>query len=289
MSARIRRLAGEPATGAALEPAGGRDEQLRLGEQRGMRLLRVPEAAVLEALAAHRSVRGPDDPRVLKWDERSRTTAANAGERRVVVKEYLAGGILRRLADLWRGSPARRAWRGGHGLLARQIGAATPLAFLEPRGLRPAAGSLLVLEDLRPDRPADRCAAEANDPAPIVDALTRLAVALHRGRVIHGDLKASHVYLGLRGGQLEPRLIDLEGVRFARHLGDRRRIRALAELNASLPDAVSDAVRRRAFARYAAALPFRRSSDASLSRVVRLSLARAHRWTGTRCQLARNR
>ena len=43
------------------------------------------------------------------------------------------------------------------------------------------------------------------------------------------------------------------------------------------------------FARYAAALPFDRGSDAALRAVVAASLERRHRWTGRDCRLARER
>jgi len=85
---------------------------------------------------------------------------------------------------------------------------------------------------------------------------------------------------------LVPRLIDLEGVRFPVRLRAARRLHALAELNASLPDAYPAQLRRRAFRRYAAALPFRGGWRPALARVVRESLARQHRWTGAGCEEA---
>jgi hypothetical protein len=82
------------------------------------------------------------------------------------------------------------------------------------------------------------------------------------------------------------RLVDLEGVRFRRRLPEAARIEALAQLNASLPDGVPADVRRRAFARYCAALPFARPRGEVLAQVVARSLARRHRWTGADCALA---
>jgi hypothetical protein len=103
--------------------------------------------------------------------------------------------------------------------------------------------------------------------------------------VDHGDLKATHVFLG-SGPHPEPKLVDLEGVRFPRRLSDARRVQALAELNASLPDAVSAPLRTAAFRRYAARHPFRAGADATLREVVRRSLARRHRWSGADCEAA---
>jgi tRNA A-37 threonylcarbamoyl transferase component Bud32 len=271
---------GASRTRRALRP-GRLYARLALPEGRGLRLRELPEADVAAALAAHRDALARRDDRVLKDDGRSRVTAVRAGARAVVVKETCQRGLGRRIADLLRGSPARRAWRAGHGLLARGIGAALPLAFVERRRLGLPAASEVVLEDLRPARDAVECAAEA--PGAAVDALARLLVALQRRGVEHGDLKGSHVVLEPRDGRLEARLLDLEAVRFRRRLSDARRRDALAQLNASLPDAFPAEARRRVFARCAAAQPFAEGSRRSLARVVEQSLARRHRWSGAGC------
>ena len=236
------------------------------------------EGGSFRGLRARDAVWGSEE-QVLKDDDRSRV-AAVAG---AVIKHYPPRGPSRAFADLFRGSPARRAWRGGHGLLARRIGAARPLAFAERRRFFIPVESYVVLEDLRGWEPADRF---RGDPCDLGVALARLARDLHRRGVVHGDLKASHVLVapGEGASTLETRLLDLEGVRFRRRLRDADRIRTLAQLNASLPDRFENATRRRAFERYAAALPFEMPSDRALRLIVSESLARAHRWTGKDCQ-----
>ena len=101
-----------------------------------------------------------------------------------------------------------------------------------------------------------------------------------------GALGARHVWLARRAGRLEGRLTHLEAVRFPRKLSDASRLRALAELNASLPDSIPGAPRCRAFALYAALLPFRVPARQALRDLVARSLAREHRWTGADCSLA---
>ncbi len=125
------------------------------------------------------------------------------------------------------------------------------------------------------------------DDREVVDAIARLAIRLHRCRVDHSDLKASHVLLERGANGIEGRLIDLEGVRFRRRLGDRARIQALAEINASLPDRIPAELRCRAFRRYVAALPFHCNATDALRRIVAISLARRHRWMGGDCEIAR--
>jgi hypothetical protein len=131
---------------------GRRFAGLRFGDYSGLHLREVERSAVLAALA-HISHRGPaavadlhdlatrtgeksgpktrrsaaqsGDWTLLKSDERSRVMAGPTEWGSMVVKEYAASGLARRLADAFRGSPARRAWLGGHGLRARGIAAAT--------------------------------------------------------------------------------------------------------------------------------------------------------------------
>ncbi|HEY8156357.1 MAG TPA: lipopolysaccharide kinase InaA family protein [Myxococcota bacterium] len=266
---------------------GRRYARLRVGRCEGLRFQRIDEAVVLKALEAHRAALAEGGPRVIQQRLRSSATRVEVAGVRVVVKEWQRRGPWRLAADFFRGSPAARAWRGGVGLRARRIGAAVPYAFLERRRLALPIACWLLLEDLRPAVPADVAAGGPGAPQ-VAQALATLLARLHRAGIRHGDLKASHVYLSTDGaGRLEARLIDLEGVRFGGRLPDRARIRELAQLNASLPDELSDTIRCSAFHRYASALPFRAPAETCLRRVVEESLARAHRWSGRGCQLAR--
>ena len=263
---------------------GRRYARLRAGRCEGLRLRRIDEAFLLKALEAHQGALAEGGPRVIKLGSRSSVTRVEVGGLRVVLKQWQQRGPWRLAVDLLRGSPAARAWRGGVGLRARRIGAAVPYAFLERRQLGLPVASWLLLEDLWPALPADSCELDSRR---VADALAALLARLHRAGIRHGDLKASHVYLATGAAGLEARLIDLEGVRFGHRLPDRARIRELAELNASLPDALPDALRCRAFERYRAALPFRAPAQDCLRRIVEESLARAHRWSGRDCALAR--
>lgn len=250
----------------------------------GLRIRELGEDALAAIRAAHRDAIAKH-ARVLKSDARSSVTALDVDGLRVVVKETPFRGVARALADIARGSAGFRAWRAGHGLRARRIGAALPLAYGESKRLGVPIASWVVLEDLRPAADAafavDEGAATAEQ---VFDALTHFAIVLHRAGVDHGDLKATHILLPQKADALVPHLIDLEGVRFANRLDDARRLRALAELNASLPDAYPAALRRRAFRRYAAALPFAIGWRAAQAQIVRESLARRHRWTGADCE-----
>lgn len=265
---------------------GRRYARLRLEEREGLRWQTIDEAVLRGTLRAHERALASDSPAVLQRGSRSRVSRVEAGGVRLVLKEWRDRGFFQACADALRGSPAARAFRGGVGLRARRIGTAAPYAFLEQRRLGLPVASWLWLEDLQPAVPADAFAGvfDANE---LADSLASLLVRLHRAGIRHGDLKASHVYLETGASGLEARLIDLEGIRFARRVPERRRIQELAQLNASLPDAFPDTLRCRIFERYRAALPFRSPAQACLRRVVAASLARSHRWSGSQCVAAR--
>jgi hypothetical protein len=173
------------------------------------------------------------------------------------------------------------------GLRARRIGAAVPYACLERRRLGLPVASWLLLEDLWPALPADVAAGEL-DGTQVADALAALLARLHRAGIRHGDLKASHASRDGAAWRTRARLIDLEDVRFGGRLPDRARIRELAQLNASLADALAGALRCRAFERYRCALPFRAPAQVCLKRIVEESLARTHRWSGRDCAIGRD-
>ncbi|HVH07520.1 MAG TPA: lipopolysaccharide kinase InaA family protein [Myxococcota bacterium] len=269
-------------TRRALRP-GRAQARVRIGSLTGLRRADLDVDLLAALLGEHEAAQRAGDARVLDADARSRLSAIAQSGRRVVVKETRFRGAARALADTVRGSAGRRAWRAGHGLAARGIGAALPLAFLEERRAGVPVRSLVVLEDLRPS--PDALEASAAEPAAAALALADLAVRLHRRGVDHGDLKCTNVVLA-GAPPYAAKLLDLEGVRFGRRVSDAARLEALAQINASLPDAVSNEARRRAWTRYRTALPFAAGRDAALTDVVARSLARRHRWSGAGCRLA---
>lgn len=197
------------------------------------------------------------------------------------MKEF-ATGLCGALADRLRGSPARRAWRAGIGLAALGIRAPGPLAFLERRRFGLPFASVLVQEDLCPALRADAPGPEI-DPSERLGALVRLALALHGSGAAHADFTAGNLLLTRERGGLVAYAVDLEDVRFPRRLRDASRVRALAQLNASLPDWIPDALRRRALRCYATWLPFRAPILRVEGRVALESLARRHHWSGRGC------
>lgn len=247
---------------------------VRLAHLSGVRREDFHTADLEQAIAAHDG----EPVAVLKDDARSRVTVVPAGEATVIVKEVKKGGVRRRLADTFRGSPARRGFSAGYALRAAGVGAALPLAFVERSHFGVPLRSLLVSRDLRVFPTA--AAQAVRFPEHALTLLCDLAIRLHESGFIHGDLRAQHVHLC--GANPIPVLVDLEGVRCERKLSDTQRMQALAQLNASLPDElVPNALRTQAFERYATVLPFE-ARDAQ-AQIAELSRARRHLWRGDAC------
>ena len=240
----------------------------------GLRQRSVEPEALERWLAAHRHGMSVSLP--IKRDGRVSITRVEHADGAVVIKETgarLAGAI----ADLFRGSPGRRAWRAGHGLLARDIAAAEPLAFAERRRLGIPFASLVVFAAVEGPDGVGAC----DDPVAL-EAQLDLVASLHHMAIDHGDLKATNWIH--REGDMRGVLVDLEGVRFLRALSDTRRIEGLAQWNASLPDSVTARTRRRLFEDYVRRFPFADAAPTILREVARRSLARGHRWTGVDCR-----
>lgn len=268
-------------TGRLLRP-GGEIVRVACGDRHGLRLRTLEPELLAELLAAHEAVLAAPDARVLKDDHRARVTGHALRGRALVVKEAPWRGLGRALADVVRGSAARRAWRAGHGIALRRIGVAVPQAWLERRRAGIPVRSWVVLEDLRPGIPAAFALEHGLAADAVLDALVRLLIDLHRSGIDHGDLQGTHVFLRETAAGLEGRLIDLEAVRFRSPLSEAARRQALAELNASLPDGFSDRDRCRAWQRYTRVLPWRHDATRARQQVIAASLARRHRWTGPR-------
>lgn len=239
-----------------LRDAGVDDDEIRRVLERHAALDVAAGGDVTEHIG-RRLERGGDV--VLKRDHRSVVTAIDLGPRSFVVKQVRKAGWRRRLADGFRGSPARRGWQAAQGLLVCGLATARPLAFVEERAGLKRSASWLVMEDLRGLWPvAEVPSAEppyteppstgphessTSPPRPsaaaTASAMYRLLAHLHAADVAFGDLQAHHVLLrplGHEGVDFEPVLIDVDGVRFDARLGTAERIADIASLRASMPE-----------------------------------------------------
>ncbi len=167
---------------------------------------------------------------------------------------------------------ARAAWIAGHGLEARGIRTARPLAWVDRWLIMEDAGRTVVewVEE-------EFAGASTGVQEETVEMLVDLMADLHRRGIYHADMKACNIIWS--PGQA-PRLLDYERVRFGWSVPQRRRTKNLAQLNSALPDVIPGALRELGLRRYVERSRFRGDVDRLRRDVVALSLARAHRWHG---------
>ena len=225
-----------------------------------------PVGAVASLLDAHRATLARGGAAVLKDSVRSALTRQvvefEDGPRSVVVKEYRVDSPAERLKNGVRRPRALAAWMAGNGLLVRRFDAAEPYAVvLRGRGVT-LREAYLVMEDLGEASRADlvalaRFAGELDSAAreekrDLVLAMARLFRSLHAAGVYHGDLKAVNLFV--RATAKAPRIVlaDYDRVAFVRDVAERRRIKNLAQLSASVAVCVSLSDRLRFFREYSA-------------------------------------
>ncbi len=145
-----------------------------------------------------------------------------------VLRRLNYGKFLHRLRDGFRPSRARRAFHNG--LRLEYAGVATPrvLAAGEIRTLRWPIRAYLLMEEIPGATPLTALIQQGHPQT--LPALLRLAVVLaqlHDAGFSHRDLKATNV---LFDAQLQPHLIDLDGVRRVRFAARSRAVADLARL-----------------------------------------------------------
>jgi len=219
---------------------------------------------------------------------------------RLCVKEFCSRGLGHRLKDWLRPSPARRSWVASQALTVREIPTPRAVALVEPRrGLLRALVSprdnshYLITEDAGEAEPMNRYVRRRfsgaagrrafADKVAFLHCVADFLHALHAHGAYHHDLKSSNVLVRERaapagGVSWEIALVDLAAVTFHRRLSDSKRIKNLAQLNASLPKAISWADRIRFLRDYARGpLRFKRKR-AAVREIIRRTLARSCTW-----------
>jgi len=182
----------------------------------------VPADHLLEAIARHRKqTGGPGGEGVLKRDHRARISVVELpGGGRACVKEFIRHGLAR-LGDLWRGSPAKRAWRGSHACAVRGLGTPRALAMAEaPDGRSFFVAEYLGGAEQLNDYVADRCRPEPGGAARRWHAFVRAAAdfvrRLHSHRLRHRDLSAKNILVREEDGGWAFDLVDVADVRGGR-------------------------------------------------------------------------
>lgn len=202
-----------------------RSTGFRIERHDGMKVYRrsdVAAALVSAAIARHvETVADGKGGRVLKRDRRARVTAVDVetqdGKRTVCVKEFVRGGVLQRIGDVFLGSRARMAWIGSDACRARGISTPAALAIAEagPRSyfITEFIGGAQQLNDYVADnaRPAGPDAVRRWRRF-VLDAADFVR-GLHAHRLRHRDLSAKNILVRERDGGWDFFLLDLSDIR----------------------------------------------------------------------------
>lgn len=177
------------------------------------------------------------------WLATQRARAVKKGQRRAVFAVELDGrvffvqhdrqiSLLRAVANLFRGSSARRKWRSATEASRRGVATARPVAWAERRRGGLVWESLFATEAIDDavalDRFVEESLAALAEPQRrlarrrLVERLAMCVAALHEAGVAHNDFHAGNMLVRATGaaGPMAPEiyLIDLEHVRFSRAL-----------------------------------------------------------------------
>jgi hypothetical protein len=165
------------------------------------------------------------------------------GEVRVHYKRHRTRTWWKRWLGLFRSSRALTAWQLGHGLLARGIATARPLAVCEPRRGKGRRDSYLATQWIEGGLGLHRYARLIAGYAPgdrqrrvrqLAATLGRLLGRMHGWHVSNRDLKGANLLVVERPDGVNVWLIDLDGVRIGRRLRVKVRAKNLARLATSV-------------------------------------------------------
>lgn len=207
------------------------------------------------------------------------------------LKHYHPEGRGAVIANLLRGSAARREWRNAQELLRRGLLTAEPIAFGETRGRREsifvsrAICNSCTIDEFVATRLAELDAdVRAGARRQVIVALAQLCAAAHRAGVEHADFHAGNVLVALdtlspvQGAAELPRLywIDVPKMRFSAPLDAKRSCASLAVLAAGWLQRTTRTERQRFWKTYLAARGDLLLYDARVTATEVVQAARAH-------------
>jgi len=181
-------------------------------------------------------------------------TGFRVDDRPVLIKLYRPCGITQFIRALFRRGRGRTAWRNGRGLVVRGIPCAEPLAYIRDAVPILAPREAVLLVHLRDSCELDRLLGEELDPSRrrcLAQECGRALGRVHSRNVYPHDLKACNVLVEETQEGFLFRLVDHDGASFPRTLSFKQKVRNLAQLNNSVPRALTRTDRLRFCIAYA--------------------------------------
>jgi len=171
---------------------------------------------------------------------------------RVYLKRYNAFSWRYRFVSLLVSSAALRSWAGAGILMGADFRTGKPVAAVECRSWGMLTKSFYIAEEIPSgstvnghwrEKLKDLKGAEGFRQRRIfLGALAALFRSLHAMGIYHNDLKDANIFVcrdeNIQEGSFY--LLDLEGIRRFRHLGERRRVKNLVQLNRTMGRTLSN-------------------------------------------------
>lgn len=218
----------------------------------------------------------------------TRIPASHEGVKSVCIKEYRYPSALKRFFYSIRSSPARRAWLAAHGLIAANFLTPKPIALFEEKRFARIKKSFIVMEDISPCLPCNQYVSERfrdpyNKTMPekkkrFISRLARSFRHLHDSGTYHRDLKANNIMMLEVPDTWNLFYLDLDRVSFQKKITIRKKVKNLAQLNASIPHCITYTDRLRFYKAYAGIQDFATADKHILRAIIRLSIRRKHVW-----------
>lgn len=211
---------------------------------------------------------------------------------RICIKEYKNPGIIRQLREAIFPSRARKAWFAANGFVVRKQPTAHPIAMLEKRKCGLLKKSLLITKFVQDAVPvylyvSESLMGEINSDKrygfikkmEFIRSFARSFKCLHKSNIYHPDLKGGNILVKEEGRyNWKFYYLDIDRVSFNQEITERKAVKNLAQLNASLPNIFSLSDRMRFFKIYSGKKRLTKTDKLLLKKIIIKSLKRRHLW-----------
>lgn len=211
---------------------------------------------------------------------------------KICVKEYKNPGIIRQVREAIFPSRAKKAWFAANGFIVRKQPTPLPIAMLEKRRFGLLKNSLLITKFVQDAVPvylyvSEGIRSEINSgqkagfikKTAFIEAFARSFKDLHKSNIYHPDLKGGNILVKEEGKHnWKFYYLDLDRVSFNQPITERKAVKNLAQLNASIPNIFSFSDRMRFFKIYSGKKRLTKTDKPLLKKIIIKSLKRKHLW-----------
>ena len=246
----------------------------------------------MAALDSHEAAARVREDRIRKFAHEvvvSIVSAADPASGPLCIKEQRHLGIVTKLKNLLRRPAGRRAWVNLLRLRVHGINVPEGVALVERRRLGVTVRSYLITRAIERAETIDRYVLRVfsqADPSSqhhlrrsLVDAAAAFCRTIHETYAYHRDWKSTNILIREKEGAWEFFLVDVDRVQFGRlFLSSERKLRNLAQLNASIPKCITWTDRLRFYKAYRMCTKLTEEDKECLRKILAVTYARFPVW-----------